>query len=299
MANKAMRHFQKMDLPKGQTVVITGANSGIGFECARYLSSIGDHLIFAVRSLERGERAKEQILNEYPDANIEVWLLDLNDLASIESFIKRINDEKLDIDVFYSNAGIYRLPYAESFKGFERHMAVNYVSNLVLYHGLEEYFHSLPHRVKFILTSSVVARFAKLRDGDLFGEKKYSKSRAYKKSKLAVNHLYLWLCSRSENTNVLPLLVQPGSTFTPLIAKAYPGRFILAAKRFMRLAFHKPDKAALCTMRLLEKDVASPTYVAPRGIGHLTGYPKQIRLYRGNIGDPEHLIAETIRCLEK
>ena len=299
MVNKAMHYFQKMDLPKGQTVIITGANSGIGFECARYLSSIGDRLIFAVRNLERGEKAKAQILTEYPDADIEVWLLDLNDLASIEAFIDRVKEQKLDVDVFYSNAGIYRLPYAKSFKGFEQHMAVNYVSNVVLYRGLEEYFHSLPHPVKFILTSSVVARFAKLRDGDLFREKSYSKSRAYKKSKLALNHFFLWLCAREKSTNVIPLLVHPGSTFTPLIAKAYPKRFILAAKRFMRLAFHKPDKAALCTMRLLEKDIASPIFIAPRGVGHLTGYPKQIHLYRGNICDPEHLIAETIRCLGK
>lgn len=281
-----------MDLPKGQTVVITGGNSGIGFECARYLAKCDGRVILAVRSPERGEAAKAKILEETPKARIEVWLLDLAEPQSIVDFIQRVIQERIDIDVFYANAGIYRMPFSVLYGGLESHMAVNLAANYLLYQGLRDYLIGLGHPVKFILTSSVVARLTKLNSSDLYGEPKYSKSRAYKKSKLAVNHLWLWMQEDAEGTNIIPLLVHPGSTYTPLIAKAYPKKLTLAAKRFMRLAFHKPDKAALCTMRLLEKDIQAPCFCGPRGIGHLSGYPKIYPLYRKNIGNPQEFVEE-------
>ena len=291
MSKRTERYFNELDLPKGQTVIITGGNSGIGFECARYLARLNDHVILAVRSISRGEDAKRKILEESPKANISIMELDLSSLGSVESFAKRVIEEKIDVDVFYANAGVYRVPFSTPYKGLECHMAVNFASNYYLYEWLKEYLHTLSHPVKFILTSSVVARNVSIQESDLYGVKPYKKSKAYDKSKLAVNHLYRYMCKDAQGTNVITLMVHPGVTYTPLIAKAYPGKkFSIAARRFLRLFFHTPNKAALCTMRLLAKDIQSPCFCGPRGIGHTTGYPKIYKLYTKNMIDEENLI---------
>ena len=274
-----------MRIANGKTAIITGGNSGIGFACAKWLASLDWKIVLAVRNLQRGEMAKNQIESEFPNARIEVMKLDLSSKKSIEDFVKGIIENKLDVDVFYANAGIYRVPFATAFDELESQMAVNCVANYFLYEGLKEYLHSLHHQVKFVLTSSLMARLDKFEETDIYGKKNYKPIRAYSKSKIALNSLYLYMCEKEGGTNLLPLLVHPGSTYTPLIAKAYPGkRFRIAAERFMRIFFHKPEKAALSTMYLLKDNVNAPTFAAPRGIFHVSGYPKEIRLYKGNLG---------------
>ena len=292
-------HFRKMVFPEKQTIVITGGNSGIGFATAQYCVRLGYHVILAVRNLTRGEAAKESLLSLCPDAKVDVYLLDLSNLESIDAFARRIQQERLDINIFYCNAGIYRVPFATVFAGFESQIGVNYVANLVLFQKLEAYFLSLPHPVKFILTSSIVARFPRLRTADLYSKEKYNKSTAYQRSKLAVNYFYEYLRERTSYTNIIPLLVHPGIVFTPLIAKAYPNKLVLVIKRFLRLFFNKPEKAALSTMRLLEKDIVSPCFCGPRGIGHTAGYPKIYSLYQGNIKDSKAFIEFTLDALKQ
>lgn len=284
MSKATERYFQKMALPKGKTIIITGGNSGIGFAVARYLVRLRYHVILAVRCLQRGENAKATLLQETPYAKVSLMELNLAKKESIDAFIKNVRGAKVDVDVFYANAGIYRVPFQTLYGGLESHMAVNFAANYYLYKGLKDYFHGLDHPVKFVLTSSIVARGVDLKEGDLFGEKKYSKTRAYNKSKLAVNHLYRYMCDEEKKTNIIVLAVHPGVSYTPLIAKAYPGKRIsVAARRFIRLFCHAPEKAALSTLRVLEYDIMKPCFCGPRGIGHISGYPKIYPLYSRNI----------------
>ena len=284
MSRAIERYLNRLEVPQGKTIVITGGNSGIGFETARHLCKFHWKIFLAVRNMKRGEDARQMLLGEYPDADIELLTLDLNDVDSIHHFAQEIIDRKLDIDVFYANAGIYRVPFAKSFYDLESHMAVNCVANVILYRLLAPYFHSMNHQVKWILTSSIVARFPQLKPTDLYGEAHYKKARAYNKSKLAINHFFLTMCEQEKGTNILPLLVHPGITYTPLIAKAYKGKgFALAANRFLRLFFHTPRKASLGAIYLLQDKVDRPLFVGPRGVGHLSGYPKIQKLYRGNL----------------
>ena len=299
MSRDLSKRIFAMNIPSGLNILITGGNSGIGFETAKALATKGANLILAVRSLERGETARQQILAKTPEADVRLMHLDLASKASIDSFIEQIIREQIDIDIFYANAGIYRVPFATLYGGLESHMAVNFAANYYLYQGLKDYFHSLPHQVKFIFTSSIVARFAKIKETDLFGEKKYHKQRAYNKSKLAVNYLYTYVCDKEKSSNIAPLLVHPGITYTPLIDKAYSNRrFQRHAQRFIRLFCHKPDKAALSTLRLCEADIQSPCFCGPRGPFHISGYPKIYRLYAGNIKNWQ-AFCETLDTLPK
>lgn len=293
MKEKLIRYADKLNLPRGKTIVITGGNSGIGFSVAKHLIHYDYRIIVAVRNRSRGEKAKEELLRENPDARIEVWDLELSNFESMRAFVKRIQKEHLDIDCFYSNAGVYRIPFALGELGIEMTLLTNYVSNLYLYLLLKEYLLQLGHPVKFILTSSMVARFAHMDVSDFDGHD-YQKMKFYKKSKVAVNQLYRFMVEDAKGTNLLPLLVHPGSTYTPLIAKAYPNRtLMIAAQRFMRIFFHSPDKAALCTLALLSEEIDTPTFMAPRGIFHISGYPKKIKLYQGNLAKYKETIAYT------
>lgn len=286
MSSRIDRYYASLNIPKNKTIVITGGNSGVGFAVAKLLAKSHWNIILAVRSLTRGKEAMRQILFLYPEVNIRLMELDLSSKESVASFITQIKEEQIDIDVFYSNAGIYRMPYAPLYHDIESHMAVNCVSNYLLYQGLKDYLHGLPHPVKWILTSSIVARLAKISPKDLYGKDHYDKRDAYNKSKLAVNYLYLDICKKEEGTNLIPLLVHPGVTYTPLIAKAYgKHRFLMKMMRLFRLFTHKPEVAALSTCYLVQEEADKPCFCGPRGPFHISGYPKVYPLYKGNIKD--------------
>ncbi|MCR5348426.1 MAG: SDR family NAD(P)-dependent oxidoreductase [Bacilli bacterium] len=294
------QYVDSLTLPSKGTALITGGNSGIGFEFTRHILRLGWSAILAIRNMERGEKAKEALLKEFPSADVRLMHLDLADKQTVHSFCDEFIATKTDVDVFYCNAGIYRVPYAEVYDHLESMVAVNFVSNLILYERLSPYLHTLPHRVKWILTSSITARPEHFHEADFYGGKKFNKAKAYGRSKVAVNHLYLHLIDECRGTNILPLLVHPGVSYTPLINKAYHGKkFQLAAQRFMRAAFHKPDKASLTTLRLLDESVTKPCFCGPRGLFHVSGYPTIYPLYKGNTRKYKETIRQAQEILRK
>ena len=93
---------------ENKTVVITGANSGIGYYVAYLCAYYKANVIMAIRNLKRGEDAKNKILNELPDAKVSLIQLDLASIESILAFTNKIKNEQIDVDVFYNNAGILK-----------------------------------------------------------------------------------------------------------------------------------------------------------------------------------------------
>jgi len=282
MAN-VEKYRATLDLPKDKTIIITGGNSGIGFSTAKHLVRYDWRIILAVRSLSRGEKAKKTLLQTNPEAHIEVWEVDMAQRESILAFARRVKQSRLDVDAFYANAGVYRIPYQKTEDGFEMTCYVNYMANVLLFDALKDYLSALGHPVKYILTSSVVARFAHFTDEDYEPGARYKSYPAYQKSKVAVNQLFLSLCDECKGSNILPLLVHPGCTYTPLITKAYSGkRLSLAIQKALRFAFHGPDQAALCTLYLLQNSVKTSVFCGPKHFFHMTGLPQVYRLYRAN-----------------
>lgn len=299
MKKSIQRYLERLHLPEHKTIVITGGNSGIGFACARLLLQKQWRVILAVRNLSRGETAKQELLSQFPNADVSLRLLDLAGPSSIKTFCDGLIQDGVDVDAFYCNAGIYRVPFQTCFGSLESQMAVNFVANLWLYRLLKDYFHSLGHAVKFILTSSVVARFEQVGEADLYGENPYKKARAYAKSKLAVNHLYRYLCQEEAGQNVLPLLVHPGIVYTPLIEKAYPNqKLLLCAKRFMRAFFNSPEKAALSTLFLLQDEIQEPCFAMPRGIGHSRGFPCKRELFLKNCSNHKDIVSRASAIID-
>ena len=299
MNSKAIKYSENWNVPTEKTLIVTGGNSGVGFELLRHVLRRKWKVILAVRNMQRGLAAKEKLLAEFPDASIEVWYLDLSSLDSINSFCEHIVTQQIVFDVFYANAGVYCIPYQVAEYGMEMTAWVNFVANYVLYTKLKDYVFSLSRPVKWILTSSVVARFNTFVEDDFAASKNYKKYAAYQKSKCAVNMLFMKMQDECTGTNLLPLNVHPGTTHTPLIEKAYPNKgFARAAQIFMRRIFHSPEKASLSTLYVLREEVQSPVFCGPRGLFHMSGYPKIYHLYQGNLKRYKEIFAYLDKILQ-
>ncbi|TRX89910.1 hypothetical protein FHL15_009182 [Xylaria flabelliformis] len=118
----------------GKVAIITGSNSGLGFESARQLLAMGlSCLILAVRSADKGQKAAAKLGEQYPEANIQVWLLDMESYESINTFANRANAELSRLDIVILNAGV-QLPYftTNSHTKHENSIQVNYLSTMLL-----------------------------------------------------------------------------------------------------------------------------------------------------------------------
>lgn len=111
----------------GMLAVVTGANSGTGKEAARKLAAAGAHVIMAVRTLSKGEQAKQEILATHPGAQLDVRRLDLADQASVKEFAEQIVTEGRPLDLLLNNAGVMMLPERhETADGFEMQLGTNF-----------------------------------------------------------------------------------------------------------------------------------------------------------------------------
>ncbi len=287
------KHIDKNKLIN-KTILITGGNSGIGFEVAKICAYLKMNILLAVRNLNKGENAKKEILKLYPDIKIDILLIDVSSKQSIKELCDYIKENNVDIDVFYHNAGVFNIAHSYSIDGYELVMATNALSSYLLFAQLLPYFQKLHHEVKFILTTSVLAKKANIDYHDLFLEKNYHKWKIYSSSKLVNIHLYLYLKEHLKNSNVVPLLAHPGATASNLIRKAYPKWFAPFAILFMKIFFHKVDKAALPTIMLLSEKYSKYGFIGPRGIYNLSGYPKANKISKHMKKDYQ----KTVMCLE-
>ena len=270
---------------KGKTFLITGGNSGIGYEFAKLLTRFDANVIITVRNDKRGEEAKNSILKEYPSASIRVMHLDLADFSSINEFSDTIKKEKIDIDYFFNNAGVYRLPYSLTPQGLEVQTGTNFVGTLLLMNNLIDYFLSLKHEVKICFTGSVTSYYYKLSYNHFYPDENDKPIHTYANTKTMTIHMYHYFLEKYQDTNLEFYLAHPGSTYTPLIAKGYKNQAIrLLGRRFMKIFFHMPNKACL-TYAYVLKDIPNGSFIVPRGIGELSGYPKLARLKKKYLYD--------------
>src|SRR5579871_4364271 len=132
----------------GKTVIITGANSGIGWEAALEFARKGAHTILACRSTERGQAAAERIRNVIPGASVETMWLDLASLASIREFADQFCGRGQALHLLCNNAGVTGIPYQTTVDGFEMQFGTNHLGHFALTGLLlARMFESAPARV--------------------------------------------------------------------------------------------------------------------------------------------------------
>ncbi|WP_327139467.1 SDR family oxidoreductase [Nocardia sp. NBC_01327] len=202
----------------GKTIVITGANSGTGKEAAARLAAAGAQVIMAVRTPEKGEQAKAEILRQRPAAKLEVRRIDLADLASVRSFADDLLAAGAPLDVLVNNAGVMAPPERHTTAdGFELQFGSNFLGPFALT------MHLLPlllraDNPRVATMSSGTANFGRINFDDLQWERRYSPTRSYAQSKLAdlILSLHLAEVAGERDWNLRSTAAHPGYTRTNL-----------------------------------------------------------------------------------
>ncbi|XP_038073397.1 retinol dehydrogenase 13-like [Patiria miniata] len=201
----------------GKTVLITGANTGIGKETARDLARRGARVILACRDLAKAEAAMTDIREDTGNSNLAVVKLDLASLASVRACAEKIKREESRLDILINNAGIMMCPEWQTEDGFEMQFGVNHLGHFLLTNLLLDLIKSsTPARI--INVSSIAHAYGKMNWEDIHMKEGYNGGKAYCQSKLA-NILFTRELSRRMKrkcTGVSVNAVHPGSVDTEL-----------------------------------------------------------------------------------
>ncbi|XP_068609563.1 retinol dehydrogenase 14b isoform X2 [Brachionichthys hirsutus] len=225
---------------RGKTVIVTGANCGIGKALAGELLKVQARVIMACRDQRSAEEAAEDIKSRAGPEQGEVIVkhLDLASFGSIRAFCKDINEEESKIDVLVNNAGVYQCPYAKTEDGFELQLGVNHLGHFLLTHLLLDLLKTAaPSRI--VVVSSKLYKYGRINFDDLNSENNYDKAFCYGQSKLANLLFTLELARRLEGTGVSVNALTPGIVRTrlgrhvkiPVLAKPL---FLLASFVFFK-----------------------------------------------------------------
>ncbi|XP_026093379.1 retinol dehydrogenase 12 [Carassius auratus] len=192
-----------------KTVIITGANTGIGKETVRDLAKRGARVIMACRDLEKAEEARKELMEDSGNQNIVANRLDLSDTKSIREFAELINKEEKQVNILINNAGIMMCPYSKTADGFEMQFGVNHLGHFLLtYLLLDLLKKSAPSRI--INVASVAHTWGSIHLDDINSEKGYSPRRAYGQSKLANILCTRSLAKRLQGSGVTVYSLHPG-----------------------------------------------------------------------------------------
>ncbi|MBN2605016.1 MAG: SDR family NAD(P)-dependent oxidoreductase [Bacilli bacterium] len=203
----------------GKVFIVTGANSGIGFEATKVFAGKGAQVIMACRNQSKAQDAKQQILREFPDAKLVLMQLDLTDFSSIESFSNEVKLQYQRIDVLLNNAGIMTVPYGSTKDNLELQIGVNHFGHFYLTMKLLPLIDKTPNS-RIVSIASIAHKFGKLNPTTFVYDenRKYHTARAYAQSKLA-NLLFTYgLQTRLEElgSKVKVLAAHPGISRTNL-----------------------------------------------------------------------------------
>ena len=186
---------------KGKVCVVTGANSGIGKETALALAGMGATVVMVVRSIERGEKAKNEILSQTTNASIDLMTCDISLMESIRHFATEFKQKYTQLDVLINNAGAVFNNRQATKEGFERTVAANYIGPFLLTNELLPLLKaSAPSRI--INVSSGLHKSGKIDLNDLQSTKNYNGMKVYSNSKLMVIMFTYELARRLEGTAV-------------------------------------------------------------------------------------------------
>lgn len=210
-----------MDRKHRKVAIITGATSGIGAEAAKVLAAEGMHLVLAVRSIQKGELLRAEIIDQNPGAQIDLMLCDLSSLKSVRHFAEQFDATYSRLDVLINNAGVWETRRKESQDGIELTFAVNHLAPFLKTNLLLEKLKATANS-RIINVSSNAHKFARVNLDDLEGKKSWNSTKAYAQSKLANVLFTRSLAKLLDGTGVMAFSMHPGFVATNLFSK-FPG----------------------------------------------------------------------------
>ena len=272
--------FDSIPSLAGRTVVVTGGNSGIGFEAARMFARRGAHLVLACRDAAKMQAARERIVAETAGAVVDEVTLDLGDLGKVRSAAAAIRDLAPTLDVLVNNAGVMALPYKETQDGFEMQVGTNHLGHFALT-GLLLPSLLAAKQPRVVTVSSLVHLQGNVDVADLPKPRAYNEWTAYARSKLA-NVLFGYELDRrakAARAALVSAVCHPGYAATNLQSvgakmggSAFQGSMMQPGNK---LVAQSAEMGAMPTMfAATADDVRGGEFVGPGGLLAMRGAPK-------------------------
>ena len=269
MSNNNKWTIENIPNMSGKVVIITGANSGIGFEASRALALQGATVIMACRNLEKGQTAVQQILKEQPRGQVILERLDLADFSSIQDFAARFMAEHDHLDILINNAGVMATPYRKTADGFELQFGTNHLGHFKLTALLIDLLQKTPNS-RVVTVSSGAHHVGRINFDDLNADKSYQKWLAYGQSKLA-NVLFGYELQRRtarDGRNPVSVVAHPGYAATNL---QHTTSFFSFLNPLMA---QSPQMGALPILyAATSPEIQGGEYIGPDGFLGQHGYP--------------------------
>ncbi|MDQ2720679.1 MAG: oxidoreductase [Bacteroidota bacterium] len=273
------------DIPnqKGRTVIVTGGNTGIGFETAFALFQAGANVIIACRDKDKAEKAIIKIENRRGAGCLEVGILDLASLNSIRQFAEKFIDKHQQLHLLINNAGVASPPHSKTSEGYELQFGVNFLGHFALTGLLYPLLQSTQGS-RIVTLSSNGYQNAVIDFDNLKSEKDYNPLREYRKSKLAnlIFSIELDRKIKGKGHQVLSIAAQPGANNTELTRHLSDEEIAIGKQRLGD--FMEPCQGALSSLFAAVSDEATGGNMYEPDNGGLRGYPT-LATIQGNAMD--------------
>lgn len=261
-----------IDNLKDKIVVVTGANSGLGFAMCRVLLIKEAKVVMACRSLERANNAKNELLKEFPNGDIDIILYDQSNLEFIDNFTKELIVKYPEFYGLILNAGILESNKKKvNNDEVDNVIKVNSFGTIKIIENLQEFLNNSPLKRRIILQSSITGRLNNNKELNELKKHKYSKYKGYSISKNIIHSAYSFYKENNTNENVVYGLAEPGVSGTNII-RNYPKWFANIAKAFLNIFCNDNVTGCLPAITLLNEENDS-TYYVPK-YSSIKGLPK-------------------------
>jgi NAD(P)-dependent dehydrogenase (short-subunit alcohol dehydrogenase family) len=266
---------------QGRLAVVTGANSGIGYQTARYLARAGATVILACRSATKGEAARAKIVAGNAAAKVEVRVLDVADLDSVRRFAAEFLGEGKALDLLINNAGVMAIPDRRTTpQGFEMQFGTNHLGHFALTGLLLPALLRQP-KSRVVTVASIAHKGGKLNFDDLNAERGYDPRGAYQQSKLAnlVFGLEFDRRLRAHSADTTSVIAHPGVAVTNIISNGMgtgvKGRIVGA---LLPLVAQSDDRGSWpLVYAATSSEVHGGGYYGPDGIAEIKGMPVEVK----------------------
>lgn len=269
------------DVPdqSGRVVIVTGSNTGLGFDTARVLAERGAQVVLAVRSADKGEAACEKIHQSVPEAKVSTQLLDLGSLESVRTAAAELRAAHPRIDLLINNAAVAFPPKTTTPDGFELQFATNHLGHFALTGLLLENMLGVDGARVVVVASLDHKLGGAIHFDDLQWERRYSSALAYAQSKLA-NLMFCYELHRRLVKSGAPLMAvtaHPGYTKSDLFRHMW--KPVRAMMKFSDLFIGQdPAKGALPQLYAATMpDVQGGQYWGPDGFLEMAGCPTLVQ----------------------
>jgi NAD(P)-dependent dehydrogenase (short-subunit alcohol dehydrogenase family) len=279
LRTRSRARWTAADVPDqaGRTAVITGANTGIGFEAAQVLAARGARVILACRDLGRAKDAAARIGTATPGAGAEVVRLDLGSLASVREAAGELRSRCDRIDLLVNNAGVMMPPYGSTADGFELQFGINHLGHFAFTGLLLDRLAGVPG-ARIVTVSSNNHKTGRIDFDDLQSRRGYRRMAGYGQSKLA-NLMFTYELQRrlaAAGAEAGALAAHPGMTKTSL------GRYLPAVTRALYVVAERPfghsaARGALPVLRAAtDPSARGGEYYGPDGRHEERGFPRAV-----------------------